>query len=97
MTHITIAAIAPLLAADGWSTIIGLLIFIFWSALQWLSSRNEARQQQKPRRPKPPQPVDRAEGRMPRQLQPGRLPQGQAAPRGQVAQGQVAVAPPIFF
>lgn len=58
-------AIQPLFA-DGWQTVIGLLIFIFWSALQWLGSRNEAKQQQqKPRRPRPPQPVEKAEGQMP--------------------------------
>ena len=59
MTHL---AMQPLLAADGWQTVIGLIIFIFWSALQWLGSREEAKQ--KPQRPRPerPQPVDLAEG-----------------------------------
>ncbi len=52
MTHL---AIQPLLAADGWQTAIGLIIFIFFSVLQWLGNREEAKRKKQPR-PKPQQP-----------------------------------------
>jgi len=72
MTHL---AIQPLFAADGWQALFGIIVFIFWTALQWLGSRNEAKQQQKPQRPKPPQPVDRGlVDRGPVDLAEGQLP-----------------------
>jgi len=72
MTHL---AIQPLFAADGWQELFGIIVFIFWTALQWLGSRNEAKQQQKPQRPKLPQPVDRGlVDRGPVDLAEGQLP-----------------------
>jgi len=77
MAHL---GIQPLFAADEWQTIIGLLIFILWSAVQWLGARNEAKQQKQPKRPQPPQPVEMAEGQ--------RMPLPRDVPRREQLQGE---------
>jgi len=56
----------PLLAADLFETIVGVLFFILWIAAQLLGGRKEAQQKKQPRpEPQQPPPIDLAKGAPP--------------------------------